>query len=302
VVLYHAGFEAFSGGYLGVDVFFVISGYLITGIIASDLQSGSFSLRRFYERRARRILPALFVVVALCMVAAWLWMIPDQLVEFGASLIAVPLFVSNLLFWRQSGYFATEASLNPLLHTWSLAVEEQFYILFPLALLALTALGRRLVLPALILVALSSLGLAEWTTSRDADTSFYLAHTRMWELFSGAIIAMSSLERSGRGSLVRQSLAGLGLILCAIAFGSFTEGSRHPGLLTVIPVLGTCLIFVCANSESAVGRVLSYRPLVWTGLISYSLYLYHLPMFAFLRIADGHAEAPPDLLVPIGIS
>jgi peptidoglycan/LPS O-acetylase OafA/YrhL len=134
VILFHAGFSLFSGGYVGVDVFFVISGYLITGILISDLERGSFSIARFYERRARRILPALFVVMLACLPFAWLWMLPGQLQDFSASLMAVVFFVSNILFYNQSGYFAASAELKPLLHTWSLAVEEQYYLLFPIAL------------------------------------------------------------------------------------------------------------------------------------------------------------------------
>ena len=140
VILYHAGFPGFSGGFLGVDIFFVISGYLIGGIIYSELLSGSFSILRFYERRARRILPALFAVTLASTVAAWLWLSPEALSDYGKSLVAVTAFASNIHFWREAGYFATDAGLNPLLHTWSLAVEEQFYIFFPLLMAAMMLL------------------------------------------------------------------------------------------------------------------------------------------------------------------
>lgn len=163
VILFHAGFSVFSGGFVGVDVFFVISGYLITAILLSDLQNERFSILRFYERRARRILPALFVVMLACIPFAWAWMLPEQLRNFGQSLGAVSLFVSNILFWAESGYFAPAAELKPMLHTWSLAIEEQYYVFFPLLLmLGWKPLGRKGMFAAIGLIALLSLGLAEW--------------------------------------------------------------------------------------------------------------------------------------------
>ena len=134
VILFHAGFDAFSGGFIGVDVFFVISGYLITTMIIADLEQGKFSIINFYERRARRILPALFLVMLSCIPLAWMWLLTSDMKDFSKSLVAVTVFASNILFWRENGYFETAAELKPLLHTWSLAVEEQFYVLFPLFL------------------------------------------------------------------------------------------------------------------------------------------------------------------------
>ena len=143
VILFHAGFETFSGGFVGVDVFFVISGYLITTIILAELEQGRFSIVNFYERRARRILPALFLVMLVCIPFAWIWLLPSDMKDFSQSLIAVAIFASNILFWRESGYFDTAAELKPLLHTWSLAVEEQYYVLFPLFLMLFWKLGKR---------------------------------------------------------------------------------------------------------------------------------------------------------------
>src|SRR5574338_53747 len=143
VIAFHGGLGFLSGGFVGVDVFFVISGYLITGIIISELEDGKFSIARFYERRARRILPALSIVVLSCIPFAWLWMLPSQMKDFAASVIAVALFVSNVLFWSEQGYFAPLADTKPLLHTWSLAVEEQYYLLFPITLMLLWRFGRK---------------------------------------------------------------------------------------------------------------------------------------------------------------
>src|SRR5919106_1107625 len=162
VVLFHAGFEIFSGGYVGVDVFFVISGYLITSIIISELEQGEFSIVRFYERRARRILPALFFVILCCIPLAWIWMVPSQLNDFGRSVVAVSLFASNILFWSETDYFETAAEENPLLHTWSLAVEEQYYMLFPLFLLLVWRFGRTRVFYLIAAIAAASLLLSEW--------------------------------------------------------------------------------------------------------------------------------------------
>ena len=299
VILYHAGFPGFSGGFLGVDIFFVISGYLIGGIIYSELLSGSFSILRFYERRARRILPALFAVTLASTVAAWLWLSPEALSDYGKSLVAVTAFASNIHFWREAGYFATDAGLNPLLHTWSLAVEEQFYIFFPLLMAAMMLFARGAVVPVLLGLTGVSLGLAEWTSRDHADAAFYLIHTRAWELFAGAILAICGGELAQRGSVVREALAGLGLALCLISFAVFDTSFRHPSLYTLAPVLGAVLLIGAATSETLAGKLLSQRLLVGIGLISYSLYLVHQPVFAFMRIAEARDIEPVEFIVPI---
>lgn len=196
VILFHAGLSVFSGGYVGVDVFFVISGYLITMILAQEIADGRFSLLRFYERRARRILPALFAVMLLCLPFAWMWMLHWEMLNFARSLVAVNLFASNVLFYMQAGYFAPSAEEFPLLHTWSLAVEEQFYIVFLLLLLVLWRFGRRSVMVIIGVLALLSLALCQWLITSQPDATFYLIHTRAWELFAGALVALWQL-RSG---------------------------------------------------------------------------------------------------------
>ena len=189
VLFFHAGFELFSGGFVGVDVFFVISGYLITSIIIKEQREERFTLLNFYERRARRILPALFLVLISCMPFAWLWMAPEQLRDFGQSLIATPLFLSNVLFGSEVGYFAAPVELKPLLHTWSLSVEEQYYALFPLFILMTWRLGQVWIISILALIFFSSLALAQWAASHYPAENFYLLPTRLWELLIGVFAA-----------------------------------------------------------------------------------------------------------------
>ena len=200
VILFHAGFRAFSGGYVGVDVFFVISGYLITSLIIAEKALGTFSLARFYERRARRILPALFVVMAVCIPVAWLCLLPSDMEAFSKSLVAVSVFASNVLFYRESGYFAADAELKPLLHTWSLAVEEQYYVLYPLFLLAAWRFGRKWVVASIAIVALFSLALAQWGAFNSPAATFFLLPTRGWELLAGALIAFYCRSRHSPAS------------------------------------------------------------------------------------------------------
>jgi peptidoglycan/LPS O-acetylase OafA/YrhL len=310
VILFHAGFSVFSGGFIGVDVFFVISGFLITTIIVDDLQKGSFSLLRFYERRARRILPALFVVMAACIPFAYRLLSPDDLKDFSQSLAAISLFASNILFWGESGYFDTQADLKPLLHTWSLAVEEQFYVVFPLMLLAAWRLGTRRLTAMMILIAVlasGSLFLAVGEVSRFPSAAFYLLPGRAWELLVGALAAFVADRRHGLrnigggsplfGEVV--SIAGLSMILYCV-FG-YDEQTPFPGLNAVAPALGTALLLLFATRATWTGRMLAWEPLVGLGLISYSAYLWHQPLFAFTRHALL-SEIPPALAVVLCVA
>ncbi len=284
VILFHAGISIFSGGYVGVDVFFVISGYLITSILLRELAEGRFSLVNFYERRARRILPALFVVMFACIPFAWVWMLPWQFAEFGRSLVAVVVFVSNIQFWRESGYFAATAEEKPLLHTWSLAVEEQYYILFPIGLWLLWRFGARAVAVGIVLASLISLGLSEWGWRNQPNANFYLLPTRAWELLAGSLLALWVSRRAlptGRWAEFG-SAAGLAMIFYAILV--FDKGTPFPSLWALLPVGGAVLVILCANADTLTGRFLSLRPMVGIGLISYSAYLWHQPLFAFARI------------------
>lgn len=294
VILFHAGFSVFSGGFVGVDVFFVISGYLITSIILREQREGRFSVLAFYERRARRILPALFLVMAACIPFALAWMLPAQLVDFGESLGAVSLFSSNILFWLETGYFEPVAELKPLLHTWSLAVEEQYYVLFPLILMAMGRLRLRNVALTIGLVTLLSLLATEWGWRNEPSANFYLLPTRAWELLAGSLLAIYLLRRPQPGGLVGEAGAAAGLLLIVGSMLMFDEETRFPSLMALVPVLGSVLVILCAQAGNWTGRLLGWSPMVGVGLISYSAYLWHQPLFAFARI---RSVMPPSLVV-----
>ncbi|HJW03522.1 MAG TPA: acyltransferase family protein [Azospira sp.] len=304
VILFHAGFQTFSGGFVGVDIFFVISGYLITSIILAEQQAGTFTLLNFYERRARRILPALFVVLLACLPFAWLWLLPSDMKEFSDSVFSVSTFMSNILFWRTSGYFDSATELKPLLHTWSLAVEEQYYLLFPVFLMLGWRFGKRWLVALLVLAALVSLAASEWGSIHKPPATFYLLPTRGWELLIGALTAFY-LANDGRetnpggfsqslGHPLRQSLSILGLLLIAYAVLVFGKGTPFPSLYALVPTLGTALIILFATEQTLVGKLLGSKLFVGIGLVSYSAYLWHQPLFAFAR--QRSLEAPNPLL------
>jgi peptidoglycan/LPS O-acetylase OafA/YrhL len=285
VILFHAGFEIFSGGFVGVDVFFVISGYLITAIILFELDEGKFSVINFYERRARRILPALFVVMFACLPFAWLWMLPREMKNFSQSLVAVSVFASNVLFWRTDNYFETAVELKPLLHTWSLAVEEQYYLFFPVFLMLTWRLGKRWILAMLAVVAVISLAVAQWGSVAIPALTFYLLPTRGWELLIGAFVAFyfSNGVNQNLSKSVSQVGSAIGLLLLIYAIFAFDKQTPFPSLYTLIPTIGTALICLCATQQTLVGKLLGSKPFVGIGLISYSAYLWHQPLFAFAR-------------------
>lgn len=290
VILFHAGVPGFGGGFVGVDIFFVISGYLITRILARELDAGAFSLAGFYERRARRILPALTVVVLACVPMAWLWLPPPEMMQFAQSVASLALFSSNLLFWHQEGYFAPASELKPLLHTWSLAVEEQYYLAYPLLLAAFWKAGRRRVIALLAVIGMGSLALSVWGTFHAASAAFYLAPFRAWELLAGSLCGLLPFTRQGRA---REALAAIGVALLAAAIFGFDRDTPFPGYHALLPVLGTMLILQCASIETRTGRALAWAPLVAIGLISYTAYLWHQPLFAFARIALSSEPALP---------
>jgi peptidoglycan/LPS O-acetylase OafA/YrhL len=291
VILFHGGFALFSGGFVGVDVFFVISGYLISTIIMTELDAGNFTLVGFYERRARRILPALFLVILACLPFAWAWMLPARLEDFGQSIVAVVAFASNMLFWQESGYFSPSAELKPLLHTWSLAIEEQFYVVFPAFMLLCWRFGTRAVTAMVITGAIASLGLSEWLSDRDASANFYLAPTRAWELLAGVMAAIYLRRRARSGGILLGNLCSTaGLCLIALAVFVFDESTVFPSVYALLPVGGTVLIIIFATAGTWAARLLSMPPVVGIGLISYSAYLWHQPMFAFARI-NGFNDA-----------
>lgn len=285
VILFHAGFETFSGGFVGVDVFFVISGYLITTIILSELEQGKFSIVNFYERRARRILPVLFLVILVCIPFAWFWLLPSDMNDFSQSVAAVSLFVSNILFWRESGYFDTAGELKPLLHTWSLAVEEQYYVLFPLFLMLFWKLAKRWVFVTLGLVFVASLALAQWAAYAKPAAAFYLLPTRGWELLIGAFAAfyLSDANRKEFDRGFSEVGGWLGVALIFYAVFTYNKTTPFPGLYALVPTLGTVLIILFSTQQTTVGKFVGNKAFVGIGLISYSTYLWHQPLFAFCR-------------------
>lgn len=292
VVFFHAGIDAFNGGFVGVDVFFVISGYLITKIIIEEIDRQAFSLMNFYDRRARRILPALALVLAVCIPFSWWLLPPTEMKDFSESVFATMLFSSNILFWTETGYFATAAELKPLLHTWSLAVEEQFYLFFPLFLMVFWRFGKRTLVILLLLLLLSSLALAHWAVSAKPSAAFFLLPTRGWELLVGALAAffLQSGASDKTQRLLRELCGLLGLFLIFVSVLVYDNSTPFPGLHALMPTVGTLLIIVFATQQTLVGRWIGNKFLVAIGLISYSAYLWHHPIFAYAK----YSSIPPS--------
>lgn len=288
VLLFHAGVSLFGGGYVGVDVFFVISGYLITTIIIDEIVDKKFSIVRFYERRARRILPALFFVLILSTPVAWIVLQPIDFKAFSVNVAAVAAFLSNVQFFRESGYFDQAAELKPLLHTWSLAVEEQFYVFFPLMLLGIWRFGKTTVLVTLLIVFCMSLTIAHLSAVKHPSAAFFLPHTRAWELLLGSFAAIYLQNRHSLNiRFLSNALSLLGLLAILFSVIMYDAGTPFPSLYALVPTVGTTLIILFAVKGTITHRILSLRVLVWIGLISYSLYLWHQPILAFLRHIFG---------------
>jgi peptidoglycan/LPS O-acetylase OafA/YrhL len=281
VVLFHAKVGMFDGGYVGVDIFFVISGYLITSILLGDLREDRFSILRFYERRVRRIFPALFALLLFCTMVAAVILLPEDLRSYGKSVFAATFFASNVLFWQESGYFDGPAELKPLLHTWSLAVEEQYYIFFPIYLYLMWRFARRGMAAATIAILVLSLAGSIWQVKYQPNAAFYLIPPRTWELLLGSALAMGLFPRLP-GSAIHKVLPGLGIAFIAWSIFGFTRSTPFPGLNALFPCIGAALIIYSgAYGPSPVGWLLSTRLAVFVGKISYSLYLWHWPLLVF---------------------
>jgi peptidoglycan/LPS O-acetylase OafA/YrhL len=282
VLLYHADVAPFSGGYIGVDVFFVISGYLITSLIIEDHNDGRFSILRFYERRMRRIFPALFTVMFFCLAVGFLLFMPADFRRLGATVAATTLFSSNFLFVRQGGYFDSGTELKPLLHTWSLAVEEQYYILFPLFMAAMLLLARRALFRTIVVLAGLSFVWSLVQLAYDPIPAFYLPFGRAWELLVGAMLAIRPPSTSPRWLAEAFAALGLGAILWSAM--TYPADASFPGVKALVPCLGAALVIGSGTEhKTLVARLLSLRIPVFVGLISYSLYLWHLPLIVMSK-------------------
>lgn len=281
VLNFHAFPEALPGGFIGVDVFFVISGFLITGIITRELDQKRFSLADFYNRRIRRIFPALIVVLAATLVLGWLWMLPAAYAQLSADVFASAAFFANFALLSQSGYFDIEAAKKPLLHLWSLGIEEQFYLVWPLILMLAARMRWRIFVVAAV-IGLASFLLNVALIRSNPVATFYLPFTRAWELAAGAALACS-WHRLSQASAASNLRASLGLLLIAVAAGVLDSRSAFPGWWAVLPVAGTALL-LSAPAAWMCRTLLSSRPMVWIGLISYPLYLWHWPLLVFFAI------------------
>jgi len=295
VALFHFGVPGFTGGFVGVDVFFVISGYLITSIIWNQRQAGRFSFVEFWARRARRILPALFAMIIAVLAVGWFLLAPKDYEELGRSVRYQVTFVSNILFMRQDGYFDVASDLKPLLHTWSLAVEEQFYILFPLLLTLLSSRLKHWRM-ALFGVLLLSFGLSVWAVQHYPEKAFFLLPMRAWELLAGAMLAVAPRHSWRLKPMAAQWLSLLGMALILLAVFGYDKRTPFPGVAALLPVLGVvALILANGHRETLIGQFLSSRVMVGLGLISYSWYLWHWPVFVFSSYASVEEPGVLDI-------
>lgn len=281
VLLFHAGYQGFSGGFVGVDVFFVISGYVITRTILRDIREARFSFQEFYARRVRRIFPALLLVIVVTLVAGWFLLVPEKYEVLAREAVAGALFVPNLLFWNEAGYFDKAAESKPLLHLWSLGIEEQFYLVWPAAVL-LFARRERALIGFFFIVAITSFAFCIYLTAVDHVAAFYLPLSRVWELSLGGIASVLRWEPASpkvRSWLLMAGLAAIGAAVLRLA-----PGPKFPGAWAAIPTLGAAIVIWSGrNNTSLPGRLLASKPVAYVGLISYPLYLWHWPLIVVAR-------------------
>jgi len=282
VIFFHADI-GFPGGFVGVDIFFVISGFLITGLILKDLNCGKFRILEFWTRRVRRILPALVVVVLSILAAGWFLFLPEDFMELGKSVIAQAFLLSNVYFWGQSGYFQPDAQVTPLLHTWSLAVEEQFYLFFPAFLIVSKRILRASFVKGIVVLFGISFCLSVYCSYYHPSANFYLLPTRAWELLIGSLLVVIPAQRMASRSLC-EILSWGGMIAIFLAVFFFDHNTRFPGIAAILPCFGAAFV-ISGNGHglTSLGKLLAARPIVFIGLVSYSLYLWHWPLFAFSR-------------------
>jgi peptidoglycan/LPS O-acetylase OafA/YrhL len=299
VVIYHAFPKMIPGGFIGVDIFFVISGYLISGILYKGHLAGNFSFGEFYARRIRRLFPALLTMLVITLAYGWLILLPDEFRQLGKHAAAGTLFIQNFVFWQESGYFDTAASLKPLLHLWSLAVEEQFYILFPLLLIMLWKKPKFLV-PVMGVLLIATFILNVVMSVQNSVSDFFLTPYRAWEFLGGSLLAWWHYDRGHEEvPRYREALSWAGFILLGLGFGLIHTGDPYPGWRALLPVAGTLLLMEggAGNQGAWVNRrILSNPAVVWMGLISYPLYLFHWPALSFVHIVKGESPKPVYLI------
>ncbi|CCE03612.1 acyltransferase family protein [Bradyrhizobium sp. STM 3809] len=298
VIAFHYDISPFRSGYVGVDVFFVISGFLITRIIRDEARAGTFSLAAFYRRRARRILPAAFAMLCATLLGASVILLPQDTVSAAQQALAVLTFSSNILFWTQQGYFDAAAITKPLLHTWSLGVEEQYYLVFPALALAIFAMRRWQMLVSLVAICAISFALCVVQTRLQPAAAFYLLPARAWQLALGALLAVEAIPVLGSQRL-RIGAAALGWIALGAAVNVFSPRTPYPGVAALLPCLGTCLVIWAQPAPSRTVLILT-RPLVAVGLWSYSLYLWHWPVVSLASAIWGPPSSATDKLALLG--
>ena len=295
VIGYHAFPGRLQGGFIGVDVFFVISGYLISGLILSALDRRTFRFSEFYGRRIRRIFPALAVALFVTIVLSWFVLTPDELAQLGKHTLSSAAFLANITFWREAGYFDTLATHKPLLHLWSLGVEEQFYILWPLILVTIWRFRGHRMFRFLSVMAIASFATSVWLSYTSPSAAFYLPFTRFWELLVGAALAYAEL--SGFRPTWR-AISWLGVPLIILGAVLIDRERVFPGWWALLPTAGTALMIAAGPNGYVNRRLLSLRPIVFIGLISYPLYLFHWPLLSFLNILQDGASFGTDLMKP----
>jgi len=287
VIAFHANSTWLPGGFVGVDIFFVISGYLISGLIFKQVISGSFSFSDFFVRRIRRIFPALLVVITFSFFFAWMVLLPDEMRSFSKSIFTSIFMHSNRQFLGEAGYFDTQSHLKPLLHTWSLSIEGQFYLLFPIIFIFLLRYTNHLILTVAFLTFISFF-YADRISLTDIEKNFFYFFARAWELLAGCLLMLFLQQGNSQKKIINQTFSLLGMCLIFYAIFFFDRSMPHPSKITLIPVIGTLLLIAFSSEQTLVGKLLTSKAMISIGLISYSLYLWHQPIISFAKTEYVH--------------